>query len=335
MNLKYNENNLLIHYSIINFEKNNYQFSYKLNNEEDWVNLGQQRSINLTNLQPGKYSIQLKATGTNGDEKIKEFALFIHPPFWKSTWFLLTCGLLLTGILFYLYKNRIKQVRKKANIDNLLAQTEMKALHSQMNPHFVFNSLNSIREMILNNENKEASHYLSKFARLIRITLEQSGQSFISLRNTIDYLHRYLEMEKIRNNDFTYSLTTDTLMDMDETVLPPMLIQPFIENAIWHGVTANRKNINIRVNFRKENEQLVCNVEDDGIGINKSLSNKMSNESTHTSVGIANVQDHIRLLNEKYNLQCSILIKDKQDIAGPGVSGTLVTLRLPYKLQDE
>lgn len=79
MNLKYNENNLLIHYSIINFEKNNYQFSYKLNNEEDWVNLGQQRSINLTNLQPGKYSIQLKATGTNGDEKIKEFALFIHP----------------------------------------------------------------------------------------------------------------------------------------------------------------------------------------------------------------------------------------------------------------
>ncbi len=186
MNLKYNENNLLIHYSIINFEKNNYQFSYKLNNEEDWVNLGQQRSINLTNLQPGKYSIQLKATGTNGDEKIKEFALFIHPPFWKSTWFLLTCGLLLTGILFYLYKNRIKQVRKKANIDNLLAQTEMKALHSQMNPHFVFNSLNSIREMILNNENKEASHDLSKFARLIRITLEQSGQSFISLRNTID-----------------------------------------------------------------------------------------------------------------------------------------------------
>ncbi len=335
MNLKYNENNLLLDYSIINFEKNNYQFSYKLNNDEDWVNLGQQRSINLTNLQPGKYSIQLKATGTNGDEKIKEFSLFIHPPFWKSTWFLLTCGLLLTGILYFLYKNRIKQVRKKANIDNLLAQTEMKALHSQMNPHFVFNSLNSIREMILNNENKEASHYLSKFARLIRITLEQSGQSFISLRSTIDYLHRYLEMEKIRNNDFTYSLTTDTLLDMDETVLPPMLIQPFLENAIWHGVTANRKNINIRVNFRKENEQLVCNVEDDGIGINKSLSNKMSNESTHTSVGISNVQDHIRLLNEKYNLHCSILVKDKQDIAGPGVSGTLVTLRLPYKLQDE
>jgi sensor histidine kinase YesM len=165
--------------------------------------------------------------------------------------------------------------------------------------------------------------------------LEQSGQSFISLRNTIDYLHRYMEMEKIRNTHFTYTLNADTALDLDETVLPPMLIQPFIENAIWHGVTAIRKNISIHVSFRKEAGQLVCKVEDDGTGINQSLKNKTANEGKHQSVGISNVKDHIRLLNEKYNLQCSVVIEDKQDIPGAAGTGTLVTLRLPHKLQEE
>ena len=177
-------------------------------------------------------------------------------------------------------------MRQKANIDKLLAQTEMKALHSQMNPHFIFNSLNSIREMILNNENKEASHYLSKFAQLIRMTLDQSGQSFISLRNTIDYLQRYIEMEKIRNGHFTWSMNVDKRLDMDETVLPPMLIQPFIENAIWHGVTGNRKNINIQINFKKENDHLVCTIDDNGIGIEQSIKNKNNNDSLHNPFGI-------------------------------------------------
>ena len=110
-----------------------------------------------------------------------------------------------------------------------------------MNPHFIFNSLNSIREMILNNENKDASHYLSKFAHLIRITLDQSSQSLVSLRNTVDYLQRYMEMEQIRNSLFGYSITTGEKLDPDETLIPPMLIQPFIENGLWHGVAATTR----------------------------------------------------------------------------------------------
>jgi two-component sensor histidine kinase len=332
--LKYNENNLLLNYTIIDYEKSNYQFAYKINNAETWNSLGLQRSLNLNNLQPGKYYVQIKATGKSGDEKIKEFTITIQPPFWKTSWFLVTNGILLAGLLYYLYRRRIKQEREKANIDKLLAQTEMKALHAQMNPHFIFNSLNSIREMILSNENKEASHFLSKFAQLIRVTLDQSGQPFISLRNTIDYLHRYIEMEQIRNSHFTCRILADDELDPDETVLPPMLIQPFIENAIWHGTTGTKKNININIDFKKENSHLVCIIDDNGIGIAQSLQHKNNDGSLHKPVGIANIKNRIRLLNEKYNLKCSITIEDKTRLPGNTETGTLVTLQLPFEITD-
>jgi LytS/YehU family sensor histidine kinase len=285
--------------------------------------------------------IRLKATGKSGNEKTKELMLVIQSPFWKTVWFRIVCGLLLAGLLYYLYRSRINQVRQKADIDKLLAQTEMKALHAQMNPHFIFNSLNSIREMILSNENKEASHYLSKFAQLIRLTLDQSGQSLISLRNTIEYLHRYIEMEKIRNAHFTCTITTSNDLDLDEPVLPPMLIQPFIENAIWHGASSPHKNICVTVNFKKQNNQLVCSVDDNGIGINQSLENKKATkwqtsgtDSLHNPVGIANIKTRIYLLNEKYKLKSSITIQDKKDISSEKETGTLVTLQLPLEIYE-
>ncbi len=169
--LKPNENNVSIEYSIIDFEGgNNYQFAYKINNSENWTSLGTERSINLSALPSGFYSLELKATGKSGEQKLKSFSFSIAPPFWKTGWFISFCALIAAGLAYFIYRVRIAQFRQKANIDKLLSQTEMKALHAQMNPHFIFNSLNSIREMILNNENKEASRFLSKFAHLIRVT---------------------------------------------------------------------------------------------------------------------------------------------------------------------
>ena len=333
--LPYNKNNITLNYTIIDFETTNYQFAYKINGADSWNILGQQHFINFTNLQPAKYIIQLKVTGKSGIEKIKIFTLIIQPPFWKTTWFYIAFGLLLAAAIFYLYRKRIRQVEEKANIDKLIAQTEMKALHSQMNPHFIFNSLNSIREMILNNENKEASHYLGKFAQLIRMTLDQSGQSFISLRNTIDYLHRYIEMEQTRNAYFTSHILADDDLDLDETILPPMLIQPFVENAIWHGVTADKKNININIHFKKQNNQLLCIIDDNGVGIDQSLKNKNGSKDFHNPIGIANVKDRIKLLNEKYNLQSCITIEDKKNKPVHAESGTLVTLFLPLEIKEE
>jgi len=248
--------------------------------------------------------------------------------------------LLFVSIIYLIYGLRIGQIRQKANIDKQLSQAEMKAMHAQMNPHFIFNSLNSIREMILTNENKEASHFLSKFAHLIRMTLDQSGQSFITLRTTIEYLNRYVEMEQIRNSHFTCRILADEELDPDETVFPPMLIQPFVENAIWHGVTSTQKNININIDFKKsaslgrQTNQLVCIIEDNGIGINDSLKNKKNSPDKHHSVGIENVNNRIRLLNEKYNLQSSVTIEDKSKLPDYSGTGTIVTLRIPLEIKE-
>ncbi|MEO6131651.1 MAG: histidine kinase, partial [Saprospiraceae bacterium] len=334
--LKPDEKNVSITYSIIDFEGgNNYQFAYKINNSDNWTSLGDERSINLSGLSTGFYALQLKATGKSGEEKIKSFSFSIAPPFWKTDWFFSICILLVAALAFFIYRLRIRKISQKANIDKLLSQTEMKALHAQMNPHFIFNSLNSIREMILNNENTEASRFLSKFAHLIRITLDQSGQSFISLRNTIDYLQRYIEMEKIRNVNFKCDIIVDPALELDETILPPMLIQPFIENAIWHGTTSARMQIYIHVEFKKQNDQLICIVDDNGIGIETSLSNKNEADRTRHSVGITNIKSRIQLLNKKHNLQSSVSVEDKSRVNGKQEKGTRVTLRLPLEMAGQ
>ena len=210
----------------------------------------------------------------------------------------------------------------------------MKALHTQMNPHFISNCLNSIREMILNNENREASHFLTQFAHLIRVTLDNSTHSFISLHNAMDYLKRYVEMEQIRNSAFTCRISADAQLDINEVFLPPMLIQPFVENAIWHGMAGDRKNIHVNINFKKQNNQLLCIIDDTGIGIEKSLENKKYSKNLHRSVAVANIKQQIQLLNEKYNLKSSVTIEDKSKMAGFNETGTMVTLRLPIKIME-
>jgi sensor histidine kinase YesM len=126
----------------------------------------------------------------------------------------------------------------------------------------------------------------------------------------------------------------DDELDPDETVLPPMLIQPFIENAIWHGTTGTKKDININIDFKKENNQLVCIIDDNGIGIEQSLQHKNSDGSLHKPVGIANIKNRIHLLNEKYNLKCNVSIEDKTRLPGHTETGTLVTLQLPLEITD-
>jgi hypothetical protein len=333
LQIHYNENAMMIRYTIIDYEKSNYQFSYRPYPDHPWINLGDQRNINLSNLQPGTYTIQIRASGKPGVEKIKELQVVIRSPLWKTPWFITLVILLFGGTIYLGVRNRIRHIRQKANIDQLLSQTEMKALQAQMNPHFIFNSLNSIGEMILNNENKDASNYLSKFARLIRITLDQSSQAMVSLRNTIDYLERYMEMENIRNSHFTHQVTVDPALDIDETMVPPMLIQPFIENAVWHGVSANNKRIHVKIAFRRVNNNLVCTIDDNGVGIDHARQHSPTN-GRHQPVGIANIQTRVALLNEKYDLHGHISIMDKKDIAGETETGTVVTLQLPLEIEE-
>jgi ligand-binding sensor domain-containing protein len=334
--LPYSQNNVELRFNAINFtdpEEN--RFSYRMLHEQDssWHELNSQTVVLLTDLPPGNHQIQARLFSVNNrwPRQFKSINIIIEPPFWKTDAFLVSLWVLIIAVIYLLYYLRIKKVRQKANLDKLLAQTEMKALHSQMNPHFIFNCLNSIREMILNNENGQASRYLSKFAHLIRITLDQSSRPFVSLQHTIDYLQRYIEMEEIRSGHFTYTIEANEYLQLSDIFLPPMLIQPFIENAIWHGVPAPNKNIHINIRFLQKKNQLQCIIEDNGIGIKTSLENKKGMQMERSSIGISNVRQRIQVLNEKYNLHSNIAIEDKNDLPEKNETGTLVTVYLDIK----
>ncbi|HEX7903972.1 MAG TPA: histidine kinase [Chitinophagaceae bacterium] len=335
ISLPYSQNNLELRFNAINFnDPEESRFAYRLLNEKDssWSEIDT-RNLLLGKLFPGNHSIEVKLYSVNNrwPSQVKTINITVHPPFWNTTWFLSGLIFLVIATIYFLYRRRIRQIQQRANLDKLLAQTEMKALHSQMNPHFIFNCLNSIREMILNNENNQASLYLSKFARLIRITLDHSSKAFITLDETIDYLQRYLEMERIRTNKFVYSIEVDERLQSDEILLPPNMIQPFMENAIWHGAGLE-KEMQLSIKFKKKEDGLVCIVEDNGIGIDASLKNKTF-PINHQSVGISNTRQRIKVLNEKYNLKCSLQIEDRSVIS-TNETGTIVRIYLPFKTTD-
>lgn len=336
--LKHDENFLSIQFAVTNFsnEKNN-QFSYRLKGLSDhWSTPGTAHTATFTSLPPGEYVFELRSVNSDGkwSEGVTAMVITILAPWWQTWWFQVCVIVLLAGIVTWFVRRRIQVIRKEATLKQQIAEAEMMAMRTQMNPHFLFNSLNSIREMILSNEKHEASHFLSKFAGLIRTTLTHSGKPFVSLRQTMDHLGRYIEIEQIRNETFTSRILADDELNPDEVMLPSMLIQPFVENALWHGTTSSKRNININIDFKRHEDKLLCIVEDDGIGIKQSLKNKVNGSKTHQSVGIANIVHRIQLLNEKYSLKSNIYINDKTDLDEYTGAGTVVQVFLPLQIDE-
>lgn len=336
--LNHNENFITIQFAVTNFsnEKNNL-FSYRLvglNNQ--WSPPQTENNAHFTSLPPGKYFFELKSANSDGkwSNSGRLLAISIRAPWWGSWWFRGASLLLLSGLVACIIRRREQAIKKEANLIQKTAEAEMTALRAQMNPHFVFNSLNSIREMMLCNESRQASHFLGKFAGLIRTTLDHSGKPFISLGQTIDHLKRYLEMEQLRNGEFTSKIWVDDSLDPNQLMIPSMLIQPFVENALWHGISAGHRNIHIRIEFKTHHRQLLCVVEDNGMGIRQSLRNKASGSKVHHSVGIENIVHRIGLLNEKYKLNSNIQIHDKTDLDGYDGPGTVVHLLLPLQIDQ-
>ena len=217
--------------------------------------------------------------------------------------------------------------RELANINEQLAEARLSALQAQMNPHFVFNALNSIKRMILDGDNDKASRYLSKFALMIRMTLNHSKEIFVTLDENIEYLNAYLEMEKLRFDDsFSYSILTDQEIDVEETCFPSLMIQPLVENAIWHGLMPAKGIKKIAVRFTQHGSKITCVIEDNGIGIRKSQKLKKVNGSVHHSLGLENLQKRIKIINDKYDTDCSLELIDLNDIDS-SKHGTRVTLR--------
>ena len=233
--------------------------------------------------------------------------------------------------------NKIKQIESEQSLDKKqkeiafinqqLAEAQLSALQTQMNPHFIFNSLNSIKGMILENEQLKASRYLTRFAQMIRITLNQSKEVFTTLYENLEHLDSYLVMEKLRFDDsFTYRVIVDECIDKEETLIPTLMIQPLVENAIWHGLMHNEGEKRILIHFARLEETITCTIEDNGIGIIRSEELKKLHRPSHNSVGLNNLRNRIQIMNEKYDIDCSLVISDLR-LWNPKTSGTCAVLR--------
>ncbi len=339
--LKHWENYFSIGFSARAFTLGNEtRFRYRLKGFDDWTEASNRRFANYTNVPGGDYVFQLQAANNEGvwNETILEIPVFVKTAWWATWWFRSTTLLAIGGIVFGAYQYRVDQIRRKARLkadyEKKLAQVEMSALLAQMNPHFLFNTLNSIDSYIVKNESKKASEYLNNFARLVRLILQHSRSDYISLSDELEALDLYLQMESLRFGDcFDYKIEVDDSLRTSSIEIPPMLIQPFLENAIWHGLRHLQKEKcegKILLKINREGDYLRCIIEDNGIGREKSAALKAgkSGNNHKKSMGMRITRDRIDLINKLRNVDARVEIIDLKDDKGEA-AGTRVELTIP------
>lgn len=240
-------------------------------------------------------------------------------------------SLLLLGLGF-LYYNR-KQLKQRLTLEKELTEYEQKALHLQMNPHFIFNCLGAISGFIINNGTDHAIKYLSKFSKLMRLTLEYSQESLIPIGKEIESLQNYLELERLRFNDcFEFTITKSDDIE-DAIAIPPLLIQPIVENAIIHGIIPKKMKGNINVAFSLKKDSIICEVKDDGVGIEKSILSKRESVHIHKSMALGIIDKRLNMITKVTNKKASIKsyqISDENNTS----EGTKVIISLPIQYID-
>lgn len=310
------------------------EYSYRLGENEQWTHIGQNNLVTLPQLPHGKYLFQVKAGRPSGNSPSKSLEIVIPTPFHKQLWFVALCLLLVAGLIYLIYQYRVRAVlreeQEKTAINKKIAELELKALRAQMNPHFMFNSLNSIKNFILRSEPKIAAEYLSNFAHLIRMILQNSREKTISLQEELETLELYIELEQLRfGEDFHFDSYVDPKVNMESTVIPPMILQPYIENAIWHGLMHKKGPGNLSLRFEQcEPGVICCTIEDDGVGREKAMELKDQSMQRYKSMGMGITKDRVDIMNKMNAMGIKIEVLDKIDEQG-NASGTRVTVRIP------
>jgi ligand-binding sensor domain-containing protein len=319
--LNYQQNFLTIEFAALVFSGiQQTKYYYRLTEvDKDWVDADTRGYANYTNLAAGDYTFSVKAAQVDSAAKISSFKIIIEPPVWNTWWFK-TLIILVIGLSAYiLIKRRIKTIRNEAELKHKIAETEMMALRSQMNPHFIFNCLNAIDNLIQTNQKDKATTYLARFAKLIRVVLDSSKNNVVPFHKEYEALNLFLQLEQFRcNNKFQYELKADDEILQGDYKVPPLLIQPFIENAIHHGLM-NKPGIDkkLSVQIGVENEKIKYTIEDNGVGRQKALQIKNLNKPEHISYGIQISTERIHLYNkngdEKDIVITDLYKKDKPD----------------------
>ena len=319
--LKAGVHDVQVSFSTINFILGNrVRYRYRTGPEQEWQ-YTTERTANFPNLKAGEYQFSVQSQNQDGYwSAASTVRLTIATP-WYQRWWAVAGGLLLViGAVATIFSLRERRRRREQDLLLQINELEHAALHAQMNPHFVFNALNSIQNFVLQNDARQAATYLSRFARVIRQTLRSSVEGKHSLVREIEMLSTYLVLEKLRFKDgFDYTLTTDPSLPLSSIILPPLLIQPFIENAIVHGLKDRKVGGRISVHFAGTPDLLEVTIEDNGIGYDPTASRKAD------SMGMSITKRRLLMMRGDENADAAMRIEPLHDASG-GVRGTRVVL---------
>ncbi|TND09465.1 MAG: signal transduction histidine kinase LytS [Bacteroidetes bacterium] len=336
--LAWDENNISFDYigiSLSNPHKVRYKHILE-GFEKDWSPETPDIVRTYSNLPPGTFTFKVKSCNSEGiwNEEPASFTFTIATPFWKRISFWLILLSIATIALFTTIRIRIRNIRirerREAQTKVEIAINQLKALRAQMNPHFVFNSLNSIQHFILNNNSPEAGKYLNKFARLIRMILYNSEKPSVTISEELDALRLYLDLESLRfEGKFDYEIEIGKDVDIDYFEIPTMLLQPYCENAILHGLMPKGSGGRLKIAIHLKGDILVCQVIDNGIGRAKAREiRQLSRKKDHKSMGMRITQDRLEIINRLQGSNLSLSITDLVDENGIA-AGTKVEIFVP------
>ncbi|MFK7784936.1 MAG: histidine kinase, partial [Crocinitomicaceae bacterium] len=283
-------------------------FEYRITGEE-WQRIpAKQGVLELNNLSTGSYGLEIRLHYRNEISATKNLHFSITPPIWMRWWFYPLILLALSGCLILFYRRKLRKQAAHARHMNELNTSKMTALQSQMNPHFIFNALNSIQHLVMRGNKEEAYKYITQFANLVRRTLDYSEQETIPIKDEIDLLKVYLNLEKLRFKDeFDFEFVLTELRDVR---IPPMLIQPFIENALLHGLLHKEGKKHLKLILEMKENTLHCWVEDNGIGRAEAKRIRQRQRGDHKSFALNALDNRFRILRESYHADIGYSYED-------------------------
>jgi hypothetical protein len=333
----HSQNTLQITYNSVSLANGTRQvYRYRLEGFDNKWNVTTERQAVFTNLPPGAYAFSLQVADAQGNFVLEHAAyqFEIRPAFWQQWWFPFAVGLLLLLLAGIYFRGRLRSVKNKNQLMLDLAENQQKALVQLINPHFIFNILNTAQAAILKEDKMNAASIISRFAKLMRLSLELSREPFVRLDQEVELLKRYIDLEMIRTpGKFTYNIHVDPDINAASVSVPSMLIQPFIENAIKHGIMHVTDRIaHLSLRFEREGSLILCTVDDTGIGRERAVAINASRLRKHHSVGIDITCRRLRLLHREKNTEYRYLVKDKYDEQGEP-SGTTVIFSIPFNQQ--
>jgi hypothetical protein len=332
--------NVSVYFSHVSFNPDNDGFvQYRLNGGE-WNKIQDNRNvIDFEKLKPGKYRVEFMYGNGFENSEVSVLTFDVQKPFWLKWWFIALIIVLFVVFLYNFDKWRTRQINLKSeeiiariNLEKAANQSKLKALKSQMNPHFFFNALNTIQSFILENDKKMAIGFLSKFSNLTRSILEMSDKDEVSVAEEIKVLQLYLDIEKVRfNDDFEYEISTSDF-DSDSFRIPSLLLQPYVENAIKHGLLHKTGPKRLNISFNKEPQTMRIIISDNGIGRKKSMELNAIKNKKHYSFATQAIEKRVKLLNEFTGKEITVEYVDEAPDS-ERVTGTTVILKIPIEVE--